>query len=141
MHKQKTAVRITADRRQQMTMPPPPPPPLPERQDDIPRTKGGFFSSSKDLPGPPDSHDLSTLREYVGSIKNIRSGADNWIGITCWLNVIGAVLAAPFTFGLSLFLILANAPIAALGCIATESKKQTRLMEVQVRLSMQSRGL
>ena len=59
-----------------------------------------------------------------------RSSADTWITVTCVITGIACVIAATSTFGTSLLAFLAVVPIAAIGCTATESKRQTELLEV-----------
>lgn len=75
-----------------------------------------------------------SFTDSLSKAAKAKSSADTWITVTCWLNVVVCVIAAPFTMGLSLLVILANAPIAALGCIATESMRQTELLKLQARM-------
>ena len=74
-----------------------------------------------------------TLEEQIARAMKVKSSADSWIGVTCALTGIVSVISAPFTLGASLLAFLAVAPIAALGCVATESKRQTELLKVIAR--------
>jgi hypothetical protein len=71
--------------------------------------------------------------EQISRAMRVKSSADGWITVTCWLTGVVCVVAAPFTFGLSLLAFLGVAPIAAVGCIATESKRQTELLKIIAR--------
>jgi hypothetical protein len=73
------------------------------------------------------------VEEQIGRAMRVKSSADGWITVTCWLTGVVCVVAAPFTFGLSLLAFLGVAPIAAVGCIATESKRQTELLKIIAR--------
>jgi hypothetical protein len=73
------------------------------------------------------------VEEQIGRAMRIKSSADGWITVTCWLTGVVCVVAAPFTVGLSLLAFLGVAPIAAVGCIATESKRQTELLKIIAR--------
>ncbi len=85
-------------------------------------------------PTPPTPEDIGgTLEEQIARAMKVRSSADSWIGVTCVLAGIGCLVAIPSTMGASLIAFLAVAPIAAIGCIATESKRQTALMKVIAR--------
>jgi hypothetical protein len=79
----------------------------------------------------PDNRGL--VEEQIGRAMRVKSSADSWITVTCWLTGVVCVVAAPFTFGLSLLAFLGVAPIAAVGCIATESKRQTELLKIIAR--------
>jgi hypothetical protein len=79
----------------------------------------------------PDNR--GSVEEQIGRAMRVKSSADGWITVTCWLTGVVCVVAAPFTFGLSLLAFLGVAPIAAVGCIATESKRQTELLKVIAR--------
>jgi hypothetical protein len=74
-----------------------------------------------------------SIDEQIARAMSRTSSADGWITVTCWLTGVACVVAAPFTFGLSLLAFLGVAPIAAVGCIATESKRQTELLKLIVR--------
>lgn len=82
----------------------------------------------------PTPHNAGTTEEQIARAMQVGSSADTWIGVTCVLTGAACVIAAPFTFGLSLLACLSVAPIAALGCIATQSKRQTELLKVIARL-------
>ena len=73
------------------------------------------------------------VEEQISRAMRVKSSADGWITVTCWLTGVVCVVAAPFTFGLSLLAFLGVAPIAAVGCIATESKRQTELLKIIAR--------
>ena len=90
--------------------------------------------SSPGIPAP-ETENSGTLEEQIGRAMKVKSAADNWIGITCVLTGVVCVVAAPFTFGTSLLAFLAVAPIAAIGCSATESKRQTELLKIIARKS------
>lgn len=81
----------------------------------------------------PTPHNAGTTEEQIARAMQAGSSADTWIGVTCVLTGAACVIAAPFTFGLSLLACLSVAPIAALGCIATQSKRQTELLKVIAR--------
>jgi len=81
-------------------------------------------------PAPLNS---GTTEEQIARAMQVHSSADDWIKVTCILTGITCVVAAPFTFGLSLLVFLSVAPIAALGSIATQSKRQTELLKVIAR--------
>ena len=85
-------------------------------------------------PTPPEPENTGgTLEEQIARAMKVKSGADSWIGVTCAITGLVCVVAAPFTFGTSLLAFLAVAPIAAIGCTATESKRQTELLKVIAR--------
>ena len=85
-------------------------------------------------PTPPEPEFTGgTLEEQIARATKVKSGADGWIGVTCTITGIVCVISAPFTFGTSLLAFLAVAPIAAIGCTATESKRQTELLKVIAR--------
>ena len=90
---------------------------------------------------PPSDYNRPTISDGVeGDIQQamrVKSSADFWITVTCWLTGVVAVVLIPFTFGGSLFGLLAVAPIAAIGCTATESKRQTELLKVIARRNAQ----
>jgi hypothetical protein len=73
------------------------------------------------------------VEEQISRAMRVNSSADGWITVTCWLTGVVCVVGAPFTFGLSLLAFLGVAPIAAVGCIATESKRQTELLKIIAR--------
>lgn len=80
-----------------------------------------------------DKSAINGIEDQIKRAIRAKSSADTWITITCWLTAIVGIIAAPFTLGLSLIGILSVAPIAAVGCIATESKRQTELLKVIAR--------
>jgi len=82
---------------------------------------------------PPGPENRGTLEEQIGRAMKVKSSADTWITVTCWITGVVCVIAAPFTLGTSLLAFLAVAPIAAIGCTATESKRQTELLKVIAR--------
>ena len=84
-------------------------------------------------PTPPEPENRGTLEEQIARAMKVKSSADTWITVTCWITGIVCVIAAPFTLGTSLLAFLAVAPIAAIGCTATESKRQTELLKVIAR--------
>ena len=84
-------------------------------------------------PTPPEPENRGTLEEQIARAMEVRSAADNWIGVTCVITGVVCVVAVPFTMGTSLLAFLAVAPIAAIGCTATESKRQTELLKVIAR--------
>ena len=84
-------------------------------------------------PTPPEPENRGTHDEQIARAMKVRSTADPWITVTCMITGIVCVIAAPFTFGTSLLESLAVAPIAAIGCTATESKRQTELLKVIAR--------
>jgi len=84
--------------------------------------------------GPaPEPENSGTLEEQIARAMKVKSAADSWIGVTCVLTGVVCVVAAPFTLGTSLLAFLAVAPIAAIGCSATESKRQTELLKIIAR--------
>ena len=83
--------------------------------------------------GAPAPQNLGTTEEQIARAMKRKSSADFWIMVSCWLAGIVCVLAAPFTVGLSLLALLSLAPIAAVGCMATESIRQTELLKVIAR--------
>jgi hypothetical protein len=89
------------------------------------------------MPTPASQDEVSlnqgSIDEQIARAMSRKSSADGWITVTCWLTGVVCVVAAPFTFGLSLLAFLGVAPIAAVGCISTESKRQTELLKLIVR--------
>ena len=82
-------------------------------------------------PTPPEPENTGgTLEEQIARAMRVRSSADTWITFTCWVTGFICIVAVPFTMGTSLLAFLAVAPIAAIGCSATESKRQTELLKV-----------
>ena len=75
-----------------------------------------------------------TINESIEKAKNAKSNADSWVGLICWIEIGAAVLAAPFTMGVSFFALLAVPPTAALGACATNTKRAAELAEVQAQL-------
>ena len=72
-----------------------------------------------------NNSDRDSIDEQVQRAMKVKSIADTWIPVTCWITGVVCVVAAPFTLGTSLLAFLAVAPIAAIGCSATENKRQT----------------
>lgn len=106
-------------------------------------TAGGLYAILNESGGSPAHYtdQPMTLREAIESASRLKSGADSWINIFNWLTGIGAVVAAPFTMGLSLLCLLAIPYVAVLGATATYSARTARLMEIQLQLMADERGL
>ena len=97
-------------------------------------TSKGDDGSPLCTPTPPEPENTGgTLEEQIARAMRVRSSADTWITFTCWVTGFICIVAVPFTMGTSLLAFLAVAPIAAIGCSATESKRQTELLKVIAR--------
>jgi len=88
----------------------------------------------------------SNVYDDIAKAAKVRASADNWIFIICLLEGLAAFIAIPFTLGLSLLVLLAIVPTAALGSIATSSKRNAELQRLQAELlaeqtSILSKGL
>ena len=73
--------------------------------------------------------------EAIEKAWNTKSEAATFITLACWLEFIAAVCLVPFTmFGSLLVALAVIPPTAALGCIATNSKRQAALQKVTATL-------
>ena len=75
-----------------------------------------------------------TIREAIQQASATKSSADSWIGFFCGLEALVAIIAIPFTAGLSLFALLAVAPTAALGACATNTRRAAELSKVHLHM-------
>jgi hypothetical protein len=82
-----------------------------------------------------------TIRDDIQAAARLKSSADSWISAFNWITGVIAVLAAPFTLGASLLLLLAIPYVAVLGAAATYSARTARLLELQLQLLADERGL
>ena len=75
-----------------------------------------------------------TFREAIEAASNVQSNADKWIGFICAIEALVAVVAAPFTFGISLFALLAIPPTAAVGACASNTRRTAELTKVHLHM-------
>lgn len=82
-----------------------------------------------------------TFREAIEKASHARSAADSWIGIFCLLEGVIAVVAAPFTLGLSLTLLAAIPVTAAVGACATNTRRTAELTRAHLHYLADCDGL
>ena len=75
-----------------------------------------------------------TIREAIDAAAKTKSSADSWIGLICVTEGLIAVLAVPFTMGISLFALLAIPPTAAVGACASNTRRTAELTKVHLRM-------
>ena len=75
-----------------------------------------------------------TIREAIEAASRTKSSADSWIGFVCAIEALAAVLAAPFTYGVSLFALLAIPPTAAVGACASNTRRTVELTKVHLHM-------
>ena len=74
------------------------------------------------------------LHDAINRASHAQSDADKWINILNFIDFIICVILVPFTIGLSLLGLLTIPAFAALGAIATHSKRTAELTLVQTQI-------
>ena len=74
------------------------------------------------------------LQSAISKAQHARSDADKWINILNFLDFVICLILIPFTMGLSLIGMLTIPMFAALGAIATHSKRTAELTLIQTKL-------
>ena len=87
---------------------------------------------------------ISMSRQFVDDFEKATTDTapgSRGIAILNFLTIVGCVAAAPFTFGTSLFGLLALPIYSSLGSIANETFRTRKLVEMQLKIVADQEGL